>query len=124
MARDFFDVKQLRRNFDRLGASGERPAVSRLDDVLVPLDPFVVGRELVAKVRTEALSWHPDHAAALVPLIERAEGLIERLARAVGPQEVDDAAKDDGAAAALRLELVATLEKIDDLCLVLGALWK
>ena len=108
MPKDILDLNRVRRNFDRMREPVPENLPDRFADVRQPLDPYVAARDALDRLRRGSLDAFPERESALLPFLERAAGLVERLAKP-GESEDDDPAE-------LKEDLIDTVEKLEDLC--------
>jgi hypothetical protein len=119
MPKDLLDFERVRRNFDRMRDPVPESIPDRFASVRPPLDPFVAARDALAKLRKEALAGFPDRHEALVPFLDRAAAIVERLAGSdPKPDNKGNASegKEAEEPADLRAELVEQIQNVEDLC--------
>ncbi len=116
MPKDLLDFERVRRNFDRMRDPVPENIPDRFASVRPPLDPFVAARDALARLRKEALAGFPDRHEALLPFLDRAAAIVERLAS----PDPDTGKANDGEEAVepadLRAELVEQIQNVEDLC--------
>lgn len=106
-----FDLKSIRRNWERSAATLPVRSPDRLGAVQAPIDVYVAGAELLERLRRELRDAFPEQRSALDPFMKRAELAFEQL-RARAQQGDADAAE----LTELREQLLAACRDLEDIC--------
>lgn len=117
MANHLPDLARIRRNWERAEAEPNMrdPGPDRLSHVRAPLDPFVVARPLLERLRRELGAEFPEQRAVLEPFIARVEQRFERMQQRA-PSGGAQTEPSSPAALEQRAQFVTALNDLEDLC--------
>lgn len=106
-----FDLKSIRRNWERSAATLPVHSPDRLEFVEAPLDVYGAGAQLIERLRYELRDAFPAQKAALAPFLKRVESCFEKMRVRARAGDADAAELS-----MLRAELAAAFCDLEDIC--------